>query len=51
MNPKPAFVRQLKAMRKRLVRRRNSHSEPIAIAEDEVVLKNTYLNSMSATAE
>jgi predicted protein tyrosine phosphatase len=46
VNPKPAFVRQLKTMRKRLVRRRNQQREPIAPAEDEVVLKNTYLNSM-----
>lgn len=41
INPKPAFVRQLKSMRKRAVRKRNQQRETVAPAEDEVVLKNT----------
>jgi transposase len=48
INPKPAFVRQLKSMRKRAVRKRNQQKETVAPAEDEIVLKNTCVYAVPA---
>eukprot|EP01043_Picozoa_sp_COSAG02_P009052 COSAG02_NODE_301_length_25237_cov_19.918490_13_plen_336_part_00 len=48
INPKPAFVRQLKSMRKRAVRKRNQQKETVAPAEDEIVLKNTCVHTVPA---
>ena len=48
INPKPAFVRQLKSMRKRAVRKRNQQKETVAPAEDEIVLKNTCVQRRAA---